>query len=98
MARVGGDGWRGNFGVRLVGTQENAYVNVPTAASDPAAIKTSAFGNYFINHVEHTYFDVLPSVNFTFDLKPNLFCACRPPRPCRVRTTAPWAAPSVSPT
>ncbi|HEX7760218.1 MAG TPA: TonB-dependent receptor [Caulobacteraceae bacterium] len=73
MAKVGGDGWRGNFGVRLVETNENAYVNVPTAASNPAAINTSAFGPYYIDHVTHKYFDVLPSLNFTFDLKPNLF-------------------------
>jgi iron complex outermembrane recepter protein len=74
MAKVGGDGWRGNFGVRLVGTQENAYVNVPSAPNAQAVpITSSAFGTYYINHVEHTYFDVLPSLNFTFDLKPNLF-------------------------
>jgi iron complex outermembrane receptor protein len=29
MARVGGEGWRGNFGVRIADTQENAFVNVP---------------------------------------------------------------------
>jgi len=74
MAKVGGDGWRGNFGVRLVETQENSYVNSPTALSaDSTQVTTSAFGNYYINHIEHNYFDVLPSLNFTFDLKPNLF-------------------------
>ncbi|HXQ14722.1 MAG TPA: TonB-dependent receptor [Caulobacteraceae bacterium] len=72
MAHVAGDGWRGNFGVRLVDTQENAFTNVPTAATAPGAITTSAFGPYLINHVQHDYFDPLPSVNFTFDLQKNL--------------------------
>lgn len=67
MAHVGGDGWRGNFGVRLVDTQENDYVNVPGGP-----IISSAFGPYSIDHVEHNYFDPLPSANLTFDLQKNL--------------------------
>lgn len=76
MARVGGDRWRANFGVRLVDTQENAYVNVPfsgtTAPPGQTLITTSAFGNYYVDHVQHDYFDILPSANITFDLKQNL--------------------------
>jgi iron complex outermembrane receptor protein len=73
MARVGGDRWRANFGVRLVETQENAYVNVPgNAPAGGTTITTSAFGNYYVDHVEHDYFDILPSLNVTFDLKPDL--------------------------
>lgn len=72
MARVGGDGWRGNFGVRFVDTAENAYVNVPTSVSNPAAITTSAYGDYYVDHVQHNYLDPLPSLNFTFDLQKNL--------------------------
>jgi iron complex outermembrane receptor protein len=74
MARVGGDRWRANFGVRLVDTQENAYVNTPAANAPPGAsiITTSAFGNYYVDHVQHDYFDVLPSLNFTYDVKPDL--------------------------
>jgi iron complex outermembrane receptor protein len=72
MAHVEGDGWRGNFGVRLVETQENAFTNVPTSAGAPGAINSSAFGPYVIDHVRHDYFDPLPSVNFSFDLQPNL--------------------------
>lgn len=73
LARVGGDRWRGNFGLRLAVTEENAYVNI----SDPNQvhgndITTSAFGPYYVDHVKHTYVDPLPSVNLTFDLKPNL--------------------------
>ena len=73
MAHVAGDGWRGNFGVRLVETDENAFVNVPDSAGlNPADIKTSAFGDYYVDHVTNNYFDVLPSANFVFDLKQNL--------------------------
>ncbi len=73
MAHVGGDGWRGNFGVRLVDTIENNYVNSPNLLTPGAPlITTSAYGNYFYNDIKHNYFDVLPSANFTFDLKPNL--------------------------
>ena len=73
MAHVGGDGWKGNFGVRLVETDENAFVNVPDSAGlNPADIKTSAFGDYYVDHVTNNYFDVLPSANFVFDLKQNL--------------------------
>ncbi|HEY2659496.1 MAG TPA: TonB-dependent receptor [Caulobacteraceae bacterium] len=84
MAKVGGEGWRGNFGVRIAGTQETADVNI----SDPviggvsgtlaAANGTkdyapaSAYGPFFIDKVTHNYIDILPSVNFTFDLQKNL--------------------------
>ncbi len=73
MAKVGGEGWRGNFGVRIAATQEDADVNVsdPTKAN-AAFINTSAYGPYFIDKVTHNYLDILPSVNFTFDLQKNL--------------------------
>ena len=74
MGRFGGEGWRGNVGVRVVRTEENAFVNV----SDPAGthvgdITSSAYGPYYIANVSHTYTDVLPSVNLTFDLSDKLF-------------------------
>jgi iron complex outermembrane receptor protein len=73
MAHVVGDGWRGNFGVRIVNTSENSFINVSDpAGSNPADIKTSAFGPFFIDHVRHDYLDVLPSVNVAFDLQPTL--------------------------
>ena len=69
MARLEGERWRGNIGVRLVDTNENAYVN----ASNPAgAITTSAYGNYDVVKVSHNYFDILPSINLTFDVTPKL--------------------------
>ena len=42
MARVGGEGWRGNVGVRIVRTEENAFVNV----SDPAGTHPGDITSY----------------------------------------------------
>ena len=73
MARVGGEGWRGNFGLRVVNTSENDFVNSPNQlSSNSTLVTTSAYGNYFINDVHHNYVDILPSANFTFDLQKNL--------------------------
>jgi len=73
MTRFGGDGWRGNAGVRLVDTEENAFVNVPAGLGTPGVITTSAYGDYYVDDVKHDYFDVLPSLNLTFDLMPKVF-------------------------
>jgi iron complex outermembrane receptor protein len=74
MAKVGGEGWRGNFGVRLVQTNQDSYVNVSDpAGTNVADIKTSAYGPYYVDKVTHRYTDFLPSANFTFDIKPDLF-------------------------
>jgi len=73
MAHVGGEGWRGNFGLRIVNTNENDYVNVADpAGTNPADITTSAYGDYYVDHVKHNYIDFLPSLNFSFDLTHNL--------------------------
>ncbi|MDB5429266.1 MAG: TonB-dependent receptor [Caulobacter sp.] len=79
MAKVGGDHWRGNFGLRLVGTRETPHANIsdPLAVPGPAAtakgdIFTSAYGPYYVTNETHNYFDVLPSVNLTFDLADNV--------------------------
>jgi iron complex outermembrane receptor protein len=78
MAKVGGEGWRGNFGVRLANTVEQPRANVsdPTATilhpNNPGDIFTSAFGPYYVTTKNYTYFDVLPSMNMTFDLQKNL--------------------------
>ena len=82
MARVGGEGWRGNFGVRIVDTEENAYVNVPEVTGTYGPCRTtcrrtifsSAYGPYLRRPRQaQLSTDFLPSLNFTFDLKPNLF-------------------------
>lgn len=73
MANFQGEKWRANLGIRVVDTQENAFVNIsdPTG-KNPADIKTSAFGDFFIDHVKNDYLDPLPSFNFTYDVQPNL--------------------------
>nr|WP_295663312.1 TonB-dependent receptor [Polymorphobacter sp.] len=78
MAHIGGEGWRGNVGLRVASTHEDAFVNVPvscnpatpTTPSTCAAnvITTSAYGPFYINEVKHNYVDFLPSINLTFDL------------------------------
>lgn len=65
MANLGGDRWGGNFGVRLVQTKEESTVNV-SGGPDPVTI--SAFGPYTPTMVDHTYTDVLPSLNLFYDL------------------------------
>jgi iron complex outermembrane receptor protein len=63
MANIGGDGWRGNFGVRAVDTREDIdqYINNPTGAH-------SDFGNYGVATVNHDHWDFLPSVNLSIDV------------------------------
>jgi iron complex outermembrane receptor protein len=73
MADLGGPGWRGNVGVRIVNTAETPYANVSDpAGTHPGTIKSSAFGNYYVTNTTYNYLDILPTVNLTFDLKPNL--------------------------
>ena len=73
MAKVGGEGWRGNFGLRIAQTKEHAYVNVSDPAGvNPAVITSSAYGPYVVTNVSHNYVDFLPSVNLTFDVKDNV--------------------------
>ncbi|HEX4196101.1 MAG TPA: TonB-dependent receptor, partial [Caulobacteraceae bacterium] len=65
MSHVGGDNWSGNFGVRLVETDEQSFVNTPSscpaapAVAPPGTICSSAYGGYIVNDVKHNYFDVL---------------------------------------
>jgi iron complex outermembrane receptor protein len=63
MAIIGGDHWKGNFGLRVVNTREDIkqYVN------DAGGLH-SDFGNYSINPINHSYWDVLPSANISIDL------------------------------
>src|SRR5262249_25196490 len=87
MANFEGQGWSGNVGVRLVRTEEKVLTNVgiPAASADPnadcaplkpcsfpGAITTSAFGAFYRKEVDNTYNDVLPSVNFKYDVSKDL--------------------------
>lgn len=64
MANMDGDKWRGNVGVRYVRTEqtsEGAQVRSDGAIANP-------FGAYNALKIERTYDDVLPSLNFAYDL------------------------------
>ncbi|HEY2753105.1 TonB-dependent receptor [Phenylobacterium sp.] len=74
MAKVGGDGWRGNVGLRITDTKQNSFVNVPDASGTLRGdITSSAYGPYFVSNVSHNYVDFLPSLNLAFDVKENLY-------------------------
>ena len=67
MAIIGGDHWKGNFGLRIVNTHEgiDQYINqVGGLASD--------FGTYGINKISHSYWDILPSANISVDLNEDM--------------------------
>ena len=65
MALVGGEHWKGNFGIRLVSTHEYSLVNV-SGGTDP--ITSSAFGPYTPTVFTNDYFNILPSASLKFDL------------------------------
>jgi iron complex outermembrane recepter protein len=67
QANIGGDHWSGNFGIRLVNTQENVLNNVTGTE-----FNYSLFGGFNREVVDHTYFTPLPSANFKFDLTHDL--------------------------
>ena len=66
--KFGGDKWHGNLGLRISDTQENSFVNATSPTADSTYVTSSAYGNYYIDHISHDYLDILPSLNFTYDL------------------------------
>lgn len=69
MAKLGGEGWRGNIGVRVIRTDQTANGNLLGA---PNPTNTSPFGNYTPITTKRSYTDVLPSANVAIDLNPNM--------------------------
>jgi iron complex outermembrane receptor protein len=67
MANLGGEKWRGNFGVRYVQTDQTSRGYVAGGGSIP-----NPYGAYDPISVDRDYSDVLPSVNFAFDLSDTL--------------------------
>jgi iron complex outermembrane receptor protein len=68
QANLEGKGWRGNVGVRFVQTKEHVvkFINAPETA--PGAIVGSAFGAFVPVTTDHSYTDVLPSLNLRVDV------------------------------
>ncbi len=63
MAKLGGDRWGGNIGLRAVHTSSDA-IQYTTSTANPTI--TSVFGNYGKVTINHSYWDVLPSLNLNF--------------------------------
>lgn len=72
QANLAGNRWRGNVGVRLVQTKEHVlkYISAPDTA--PGAIVGSAFGASVPVETDHSYTDVLPSLNLRYELSRDL--------------------------
>jgi len=69
MAELEGDRWRGDFGVRVVETDQTSRGNL----IDPVLGQIeNPFGNYTPLTVERSYTDVLPSFNFAYDITDNV--------------------------
>ncbi|HEY4640934.1 MAG TPA: TonB-dependent receptor [Thermoanaerobaculia bacterium] len=76
MASLKGDNWKGNVGLRLVRTKQTSTGNIVGGAGEIQ----NAFGNFTHVTAERTYTDILPSVNFSRDISPELvvrFAAAR---------------------
>lgn len=72
LAKFGGEGWRGNAGVRVIRTDQRSSGNLIGVPQGPGTINDNAFGVYLPVTVERNYTDVLPSLNVSFDLDPTL--------------------------
>jgi iron complex outermembrane receptor protein len=69
MGNLKGDGWRGNVGVRVVKTKiETDAWRVGVSAGTPGAIN-NPFGLMAPTSGEKEYTDILPSANFSFDVR-----------------------------
>ncbi len=77
MAVIGGDRWKGNFGVRIVNTSEKIIQPVNgTPSTDGTTCPTngdiySDFGCFHYNSINKEYWDILPSANLSFDVTEN---------------------------
>lgn len=73
MVKFGGEGWRGNAGLRVVRTEQRSTGNlIGIPANTPGAITDNAFGIYLPVTNKRSYTDYLPSANVGFDLTPTL--------------------------
>jgi iron complex outermembrane receptor protein len=66
-----GKDWSGNLGLRLVQTKEHIQNYVQNAANLPGQV-VSAFGSFGLQTTDHTYNDLLPSLNLKFNLNKDM--------------------------
>ena len=67
MGEFGGDGWRGNVGVRVVQTDQTSTGNQPSANAGPVRSATRSASSSR-SRSDRSYTDFLPSANVSFDL------------------------------
>ena len=67
MGEFGGDGWRGNVGVRVVETKQTSSGYVQQSVMKPGYV-SNAFGIFQPVTIDRSYTDILPSININFDL------------------------------
>jgi iron complex outermembrane receptor protein len=82
MGNFEGEGWRGNVGVRVIQTKQTSkgYAVDLAAGDHPSAEVSNAFGAFERVVAKRDYTDILPSANFSFDLRDDLvlrFAAAR---------------------
>lgn len=82
MGDFRGEGWRGNLGVRVVRTKQSSFGYAVDLApgTSPGQEVANAFGAFEEVTAKRDYTDILPSANFSFDLKEDLvlrFAAAR---------------------
>ncbi len=68
MGNFAGDRWRGNVGVRFAHTQEDTTGAQFVANPDQPGVIPSLFGAYIPVEASKSYNDVLPSLNFAYDI------------------------------
>ncbi|WOF42248.1 TonB-dependent receptor [Sphingopyxis indica] len=68
MAKLGGDRWSGNFGLRIVRTDQRSSGNILGVPPGPGTVDDNAFGVYLPVTIDRSYTDFLPSVNLSYDL------------------------------
>ena len=73
MARFDNDSnWRGNIGVRAVHTDLQTVQYTPTPLPGQQTVSSIFCSACGIERVNHKYWDILPSANFTYDIRPDL--------------------------
>ncbi len=74
MARLVGEHWKGNAGLRIVRTQQQANYNEGADAAGPndTIYQDPHNGNYIKVRTDKTYTDLLPSANLSYDFSRSL--------------------------
>ncbi|MBJ7500435.1 MAG: TonB-dependent receptor [Sphingopyxis sp.] len=65
LAKLGGDGWRGNVGVRVIETKQTSDGFIIGGANPEF---TNPFGGFTPSRAKRSYTDILPSANLSIDL------------------------------